>query len=177
MKIKVNGKEARHTYDIDPFLKSLHKAHPRDLEALLAAAATAEEVVARAEYSEAAARTLLVFARYEYLVEVVVVERVRVVYAVAEVLGVRQGALVFSAWLAGSGVPHHGEVRLPWQRRHTHLLHAWRCLAFNNLLLLRLHVFNISVVAERAVLLEIRNQVLSFHGRPLMAGTVWPPVV
>ena len=55
--------------NIQPFIKSILKPHPRDLEALLAATAAAEQVVARAKDPEAAPSTLLVLARDEYLAD------------------------------------------------------------------------------------------------------------
>lgn len=60
---------------VDPLLESLNEAHTCDLKPLLTAAATTEEVVAWTKYPEAAASALLVFARDEYLIEVVVVQR------------------------------------------------------------------------------------------------------
>jgi hypothetical protein len=135
--------------NIDPLLKSLYKAHPCDLEALLATTAAAEEVIAWTKYSEAAAGALLVLSRYEYLVEVVVVEWVRealrIGQASAEVPRVHQDALKLAATLAG---PHHGEVRLAGQRSHAHLLHTWRGFSLHYLLLLCLHALNVSVVAD-----------------------------
>lgn len=135
--------------NIDPLLKSLYKAHPCDLEALLATTAAAEEVIAWTKYSEAAAGAFLVLSRYEYLVEVVVVEWVRealrIGQAPAEVPRVHQDALKLAATLAG---PHHGEVRLAGQRSHAHLLHTWRSFPLHYLLLLCLHALNVSVVAD-----------------------------
>ena len=67
------------TYHIDPFLESPDEAHPRHLEALLAATAATKEIVARAKDPEATAGALLILARNEYLVEVGVIQRMIIV--------------------------------------------------------------------------------------------------
>lgn len=167
-------KGAESTYDVDPFLESLHEAHPGDLEALLAAKATAKEVVAWAEDSEAAAGALLVFARYEHLIEVGVVEMVHAVAVgrASEVLGVHHDAVELVASPAASWLPDD-ERRLAGQRRHT--CWSFARTADNDLLLLRWHVRNVLVVAEGAILLEARNQVLSF-GRCLLVDWIERPL-
>jgi len=62
------------TYNLNPFLKAMNKAHFGNLHAFFAAAATTKQVIARTEYSPAATSILFFFSWDEDLVEVVIVK-------------------------------------------------------------------------------------------------------